>query len=272
MKIKKEYRFNNNRQIWRLLPAGDKLVIEERDINSKEVFFNCIEIKNGKKILKNYQLDEKYWAGIEIIYKDIIFFHKFAKPEMPGHKGILAFDLLEQKIIWQSEDYSFLFIHKDVLYSYKQHFEGRSFYKLDYHTGNLIEELGSDASYINKFREEGTKSSELGRFLFPQHFINDKDEEVNSKLNEFKANNVITGKIEYIKNNNHLFFNTHEVNSDGTLKNIFYVIDLKSDKIIFETILNSAIKAFVPDSFFINNNFIILLKEKTELVVYSFKQ
>jgi hypothetical protein len=38
MKIKKEYRFNNNRQIWRLLPSGNKLVIEERDINSKEVF------------------------------------------------------------------------------------------------------------------------------------------------------------------------------------------------------------------------------------------
>jgi hypothetical protein len=96
---------------------------------------------------------------------------------MPGHKGILAFDLLEQKIIWQSEDYSFLFIHEDVLYSYKQHFEGRSFYKLDYHTGNLIEELGSDTTYINKFREEEIIKRTKG-LLFPKHYFHDEDEEV----------------------------------------------------------------------------------------------
>ena len=46
MKIKKKYSFKNKRQIWRLLPTTtDKLVIEDRDTQNKEVFFNCIDIK-----------------------------------------------------------------------------------------------------------------------------------------------------------------------------------------------------------------------------------
>ena len=45
MKIKKKYSFKNKRQIWRLLPTTtDKLVIEDRDTQNKEVFFNCIDI------------------------------------------------------------------------------------------------------------------------------------------------------------------------------------------------------------------------------------
>jgi len=45
MKLYSNYTFTNNRQIWRIIPGGEgKLVIEERDLATREVFFSCIEI------------------------------------------------------------------------------------------------------------------------------------------------------------------------------------------------------------------------------------
>ena len=71
MKIKKKYVHNNKRQIFRLLPTdNDKLVIEERDIEKKQAYFNCLNITNGKKFFKNLQLDEKFWIGIEAVQND----------------------------------------------------------------------------------------------------------------------------------------------------------------------------------------------------------
>ena len=98
MKIKKKYSFKDKRQIWRLLITDtDLLIIETRSVESREVYFNCIDIHSGKKKFNNIQMEEKSWIGIEMIYKDIIFFHQYAKPDMPEHRRILAYDINQQK-------------------------------------------------------------------------------------------------------------------------------------------------------------------------------
>ena len=76
-KISKTYSFTNKKQIWRLLlTKSDKLIIETRDTENKEVFFTCLDAFTGEPVFKNLQMDEKFWIGIETTYKDIIFFHK----------------------------------------------------------------------------------------------------------------------------------------------------------------------------------------------------
>ncbi len=153
MKIKKKYSYTNNRQIWRLLPTSTgKLIIEDRDTQNKEVFFNCLEINSGKKIFANLQLEEKFWIGIETIFEDIIIFHKFAKPDMPGHSSIIAFDINSQKVIWQNEDLTFLFVHDQNIFVYKQRFEDRLYFSLNISSGEIIEEIGNDASDIKCFK------------------------------------------------------------------------------------------------------------------------
>jgi hypothetical protein len=94
MKLKKNYRFDNKRQIWRIIPTKEgKLIIEERELENKQAYFHCLSLDSGKNILSNFQLDDKFWVGIEAVQDDIIYFHKFAKPDMPKHRGIFAFNL-----------------------------------------------------------------------------------------------------------------------------------------------------------------------------------
>ena len=272
MKIKKKYSFTNKRQIWRLLPTTTgKLVIEDRDTQNKEVFFNCIDINSGKKIFANFQLDEKFWIGIETIFEDIIIFHKFAKADMPGHSTIIAFDINSQEVLWQNEDLTFLFTHENKVYGYKQRFEDRIFYSINIYTGEVIEELGNDAGSINSIREKSLTSNQMYEgYNFPEIFDPKQNStKSNQFINKFKIDNVITGNIDCVELPGILLFNCHSVKSDGQLKNVFYAVDIEREKIILEEVLDQSTSVFIPDSFFIKDDLIFLLIDKVKLLVCS---
>ena len=272
MIFKKLYSFSNGRQIWRIIPTEDnKLVIEERDTEKREVFFSCLNIFTGKKIFSDLQLEEKFWVGIEAVYKDIIYFHRFTKPDMPGHKGITALDMSGQKVIWENSEYSFLFIYEDKVFCYSSLFEGRSFYSLNYKTGELIDDLGSNSAEINRMREQATNYQSFKDYIFPEIYNSGLpgSGKISGILEQLKLEKTIAGRIEYAVYQGNLFFNFHEVQNNGRLKNIFMAFELDSNKKIFEKTLIEETAAFVPDSFFSKQNLLFLLQEKVRLVVYN---
>ncbi|MDR3628318.1 MAG: DUF4905 domain-containing protein [Ignavibacteriaceae bacterium] len=274
-KIKKAYGYSRDRLIWRLIPANtDKLIIEERDTSTKEVFFNCIDINSGKKIFYDFQLEEKYWAGIETIYNDVIIFHKYTSREMPEHDGMIAYDINSGKILWENNDYVFLFIYEDKIYCYRNIFEGREFFTINLKTGIMEENLSDDASRINSLRENSFNVLNTGNYLFPEYFYPEsmRNTTLGEYFSEYRTENVIAGRIEYIKTEDMLLFSSHSVNSDGSLKNIFKAVEFTSKKVIFEEILNQHTGTFIPDCFFIKDKFFFLLIEKTKLKVCSIKK
>ncbi len=272
MKLKKKYIHNNNHQIFRLIPTGtDKIIIEERDADKKQAYFNCLHIESGKKILKNLQLDEKFWVGIETVYNDVIFFHKFQKPDMPHHRGIIAYDIEKKKKIWEDLENTFLFIKNDKVYSFQQNFDGRDFFTLNYTTGEVIEKLGNDSSSINLLREEVIESEDFSAYIFPSMFDSSNviNQDVNEWLIKLRENHLISGKIEFALKDNLLMFNFHEINADKSLNNKFKAVDLLKGKYIFEVTLNFSTNAFAPDSFFVKDNLLFLLIERKKLGVYD---
>lgn len=272
--IKKNYSFSNKKNIWRLIPSeSGYLVIEERDMISKEVFFNCLKTEDGKVYFQNFQLEEKYWVGIEAIYKNIIIFHKFRKPDMPGHKGVYAFDILSRKLIWQNDDLIFLLAKDEQVYAYQTSFEGREYFVLHYLTGELIKDLGSEFNEVNKLREESMRSDFVNNFLFPEKFIENAETQSFAKLfNQQIVGQKVIGDINWLEQNGLVMFNYHEQNSNGTFNNHFSVVDISKGKIILNEILNSNSKSLTLESFFIIENLLFLLVGKTKLVVYRIMQ
>jgi len=272
MKIKKKYTHNNGRQIWRILPTESrKLIIEEREKNNKQVYFNCLNIESGKKIFKNFQLEEKFWIGIEAVYNDVIYFHKFVKPDMPQHIGIIAMDLNDQKILWENFNNSFFCIWKEKVYCYQQMFEGKKYFSLDYKSGNLLEDFGDDAEKINKVKNDMGESDAYAGYLFPNSYNSNMTApaDLNEIFQKLKNNFTFSGNIEYVLKNNLLLFNFHIANSEGNLINRFKALDLSSGKYIFEETLIKETRALAPDSFFVKDDLLFLLFGKNRLGVYS---
>jgi len=272
MKIKKIYRFDNKRHIWRIIPTNSgKLIIEERELEKKQAYFHCLQLDSGKKILSNFQLDDKFWVGVEAARDDIIFFHKFAKPDMPKHRGIFAFNLVRKEFIWQNPELVFLFILQEKIFAYKEKFEGRDYYAINPSTGEMIEDVGSNYELINKLRDESIKEEANKGYLFPEVF--EADSETDDRANEFikalRNDFVISGKIEFIWKDNLLMLSFHEANSKGTLNNLFKAVDLSKGKYILEEVINKETSLFLTDSFFVKDDLLFLLFGKTRLVVYK---
>ena len=267
MKLHRNYTFSNNRQIWRIVPGGEgKLVIEERDPVTREVFFSCIEMDTGKVLLDGLQFDEKFWIGIEDVYKDVILFHKYHKPDMPWHSGIIAYDINKKVQLWNSEEFIFSLVYDNILYCYKNKFEGRSYCKLNYKTGELIADIGENSNVIAGLKE--LRDSEIyNGYKFPE-VLNHSNGEIAEIIDKMRSDEVITGKIDYLKINDLLLTSYHRVINEGKLQNCFKALDIRLKKVIFMEILNKEITNFIPDSFFLINDLIFLLKEKEKLFVF----
>lgn len=272
MKIKNLYTFKNEKQIWRLLlTSSDKLLIETRDTENKEVHFSCLDAFTGKPVFESLQLEEKFWIGIETTYKDLIFFHKFAKPDMPGHKEIIAFDINTQKVLWNTDEYAFLFIYHERVYCFKQLFEGQKFFALDYKTGKLVEELESDYESIDDLSGKSEIENHYDDYLFPLKYSDEfvEGEAIQNIIKEKINDAQITGDVEYNIYENILLMNFYNKVFEGSLVNKFIAVDIDSKKELFNIVLNSDANAFVPDSFFVYKNLLFLLKGKKEVLVCS---
>jgi hypothetical protein len=272
MKLKKNYKFDNGRQIWRIIPTNaGKLIIEEREPEKKQVYFHCLLLDSGKKILSNFQLDDKFWVGIEAVRDDVIYFHKFAKPDMPKHRGIFAFDIMKKEFTWQNPELIFLFLLDEKLYAYKEKFEGRDYYAINLSTGEMIEDVGANYELINKLRDESIKEEENNGYLFPEVF--EADSETDSRAGEFiKAFRnafVVSGKIEYLLKDQLFLMSFHETNSNGSMNNLFKAVDLSTGKYILEEVINKETSLFLTDSFFVKDDLLFLLFGKTRLLVYK---
>ncbi len=273
MKLKKKLKFSDSNQVWRIkITDTDKLFVETRDTEKMNAFFHCYDLFSGKRIFTGLQMKEKYWLGIEAIKEDIVFFHHFAKPDMPAHRGIFAFDIATQKVLWNNETYAFLFLKDDLIYVYQEQFEGRSFYTLNINSGKVVKELGENSESINELRDEAERSVDYSNYHFPEnHFGSSNDEKADLIIaNEIKEIEI-TNNVEFINSNGLLLFNYHQIEKNNKFINKFNVFNLFKEKKIFSEILNKSANAFAPDSFFIYKNFIILLKEKKEIIILEIK-
>ena len=272
MKLKKIYHFDNNRQIWRIIPTNDgKLVIEERNPELKQVYFHCFETESGKKIFKNFQLDDNFWVGIEAIQDDIIIFHKFAKPDMPKHRGIFAYDIKSQNLIWENPELIYQFIYDEKLYAFKERFEGKYFYSLNPLNGEILEEIGNDHNSINNLRNEASTKEENKGYLFPE-VVKDgllEDKRAIEFISKLRNDFVISGNVEFIIMNQLLLMSFHEVSSKGNFSNLFKAVDLNTGKYILEEVINKETNLYLTDSFFVKDNILFLLFGKTRLQVYK---
>jgi hypothetical protein len=82
-------------------------------------------------------------------------------------------------------------------------------------------------------------------------------------------NNVVKGEVSYLKIIDLLLFHYHEISKTNTLNNIFVAVDLSKNKILLKETLDKNLVNLMPESFFVKDNFLFLIVDKTKLFVYK---
>jgi len=261
-KIIKHLVHNNKKQIWRILISeADKLVLEERDPKTKEVFFSCYDLSTKAKIFSNFQFEEKAWIGIEAVENDIILFHFYLKPDMPQHKGFFAYDLKQKKILWQNETLTYFFSDNEKIVAFQQQFEGRFYVEIDLLTGEVISNLGEEYAQVNLLNEKAQAKKSYADYLFPEIFnpLNDDPQFdcIRNAISDFS----FSGQVEYFIKGEFFYFTFHE-KKDEIFTQHFYIWDTANNSLFFSDVLNKNIPNYAVDSFFVYKKFLFLIKEK----------
>jgi len=268
-RMKKYLKHNNKKQVWRMLISEtDKLVIEERDMKTKEVFFSCYDLLTKAKIFSNFQFEERSWIGIEALENDIIIFHFYLKPDMPQHKGFFAYDIKQKKILWKNDLLIYFFSDNKKIVAFQQQFEGRFYVEIDILTGEVLRDLGEEYTNVNLLKAEAQEKKSYVDYLFPEVFNPLNDDPQFDCIRKTISGFSFSGQVEYFQNGNLLFFTFHE-KKDEKFTQHFYICDITNGSLFYSDVLNKNIQNYAVDSFFLYKKFLFLLKEKQSIEIFE---
>jgi|GEM_PF-351299 len=267
--VKKYLKHQHQKQIWRILISEtDKLLIEERNMETKEVFFSCYDLTTKENIFSELQFEQKSWIGIEAMENDSIIFHFYRKPDMPQHKGFFVFSMKEKKILWQNDTYAYFFSDEKRIVAFLQQFEGKLFTQFDLLTGEVTENYGDDFAHVNFLKQETDAKKSYGSYAFPEVFNPLDDDPVFDTVRTVVSKYNISGQVELIEKAGLLYFSFHEKRDDIYTQH-FYICTSRNGSVLCSDILNKSIPKYAVDSFFLYKSFLLLMKEKQSLEIYS---
>ena len=153
--------------IWRLVPApGDLLVGEERDTDSKTTFHFCVDLPTGKRLWRNPAPGEPWWVGVEAVHRDVVTLHRFAKPDMPEHRGVVVLDTRTGAPLWEDPASHLLLAAGDRLFTGRPTYAGRAIREVHYRTGAELRDWGLDPSGLQAAARE-PEASDLPEPVLP---------------------------------------------------------------------------------------------------------
>ncbi len=259
-----KWKFESQSYIWNLkISENGFFVSEGRDIENKITSFSCISYKDGNVLWQDISFDEKWWIGIESIYKNFIFFHEYETPNLPIKKKIIAVDLINGNVLWQNDSWKFLFIQNDFIYIEKCGF-AVEYFEVDIFTGNIIRSLGYDENVILSIKVDEKKT----QAIIPQVFNIDyfKNEKKYFFMNKFLTNKNVHTQIEFFENKDFIVISFYEKENDVYANKISIFNKNKIiNSLLFEDIVLSNANFFLLGAFFVLDDNIYYVKNKKEL-------
>lgn len=137
-RLKPAWTFKSEKKVWRLLPGRGVLAVELRDTDNKITEFAGLDIQTGSPLWQNLQFEEKWWITANKIHRDVLLLQQFVKPDMPTPGKIFAVDALAGKLLWQSDDLSFLNIVDDTVYGVRSTITSEEVVGVNYRSGEQI--------------------------------------------------------------------------------------------------------------------------------------
>lgn len=251
--------------LWRVVPTGrGVLVCETRDVEKKMTHFAGVNQTNGRLVWQNSSLGEQWWLGVEAVCGDVLLLHKFAKPDMPEHRGMLAVDVGSGQLLWQNDELKFQAAGDDFFVASQRSLTGEQFFQFDHRTARVLREVASRAT------EWGNISGRMEKQLFPLPLsrLEPENSAIAARIRSHCDAKNVVGAVEYIEHERALAFSFHErrsSSSDEYAALDHRLIILSNDDMIFSDIIKRNSPVFVPDSFFVENDLLFFVRERTKL-------
>lgn len=228
--------------------------------------------KYGEDLLpEGFTAPDEFWSGVEAVIGRRIYFHGYRSAGMPFHKGIFVWDIDRREYAWKNEDLAWMFLNDDGIYAFKKKFETNDYFLLDYSTGEIIKELGSEPEEINKIAENEAEKDDFSDYTYPEVFVS-SSYGANGYLEKLFPPNAVKEAAEVFQKNSVLFLNIHFGSERTGFQNELLAVDLKKEKVLKRFILNTGTKNLIAESCFAWKNLLFLVIDKKLIEIREIKQ
>jgi hypothetical protein len=237
--------------VWRfdIDSQRDVLLIEIRDPSEKKVHFSSISLESGQVHFDDLETEERWLTGIEAVYDGVLLLHTYQSESGPAHKGLIALDVFTGKTLWSNFNLSFdyLSINGPVVFDIR--FQPRKLILADIKTGATAR------------NHEPSIDLELSKELqLPQEIADE------FALSLHLPVKPLENSLHYLEQYNLRIVSLHAITT-GVLQQHLYMMD--DTHIVFEDLLNTGIQKLQPESFLIYKNYLIYLKNQSQLKVLN---
>lgn len=238
-----------NGTIWRMDidEVSSTLLLEIRNEADRTTSFAAVNLPKAHLNFEGYTTHERWLTGMETAHNGVLLIHYFQNENSPVHKGITAINSNNSSQLWSNYSlaYDHLSVNGPVLFNTQ--ILPKKLYVYDILTGQPLRLFNNLAD-----------NELIKQIIVPQHI---SPQQLPVCLQHLEP---INGLIHYIEHNSYRIVSLHTRNNTG-LRQELYVLD--DDSVCYEEILMTDIQKLQPEAFVLHKNWLICLKNKTELLV-----
>lgn len=256
------------------ISTNGRIVGEVRHPVRREASFFCLDESDGRVLWKDLRFDEPWWIGMEDMDGDRVFFHRYRKPDMPQHLGIMAVGLHDGRLLWQNPDVSFLFADHGLVYAAKQGFESMRYSALDAGDGTLRRDFGTDGAAVQTLRDALVDIDRFRGYRYPEPFAEDDPEfaEHRELVHGFCRPADLRGNLDVMRIGSLLLAGWHAPtarSAEDTLEQQFLAYDLDRSAVVFCDTINTSVAHPSIDSFFVKDRTVYYVKNLDTLTAHT---
>ena len=258
--------------VWRLVPtASGKLIGEARDVQKKSASFFCVNVRTGEVLWEGARFGEPWWLGIEAVHNDILLLHKFATPDLPEHRAVIAVDVLTGKELWRNEEVTFERLGSTSLHVVRAQAFSAQHVRLDYRTGTPVESAEVDVDEV--MWDDLLHDTELPTPLYNLT----TDEPAAVLFGRHCSTEEVVLPLEVVEREDCIVYGYYERLSAPTdervcMKNVLLVVASRSGEEVFRDVINARCWAAAPEAFFVCHDMLLYVRERTTLTAVALRQ
>ncbi|MHB1177782.1 MAG: DUF4905 domain-containing protein [Daejeonella sp.] len=219
------------------------MAIESRNSHIKQVAFTVLNFITGKVHFKEVSYNEQWNLSLAFIGEKNLVIIGYGHSDRPESKGIMSVSLADGSIIWEKFNISLNDAQASGIQVYDPRFQPRKYSWIDHLSSNEIEVSALEPVLT-------------GTILFP---------EIDNSINipSFINHAQIAGDILTLGFENKKLLSFHEAKNDFFQQRL---IVYQEDKILIDDILISGIQKLQPEAFFIQQNHLLYVRDKQEII------
>ncbi len=269
-KLTPAWRYTSSGLVWRVVPtASGKIVGEARDIQKKLVSFFCVNLRTGEVLWDEARFGERWWIGIEAVSHDTLLLHKYATPDLPEHRALIAVDILTGSELWRNEEVRFDHLEPETVAVTRTGASGSEELRLDYRTGEVSARNGADSNVL-------VATGPTVEFPTPLYTL-EGDEPAHILLRRNCNPERAVYPFDCLELDSLLVCNYHERLAETTderprMRSILMVMAKDSGDVLFTDVMVKEAWTVVPEAFFVCEGMLIYIHERTTLTAIELQQ